>query len=475
MPKPFRLRLLPLTAFVLLAASGHSAEVAKPASALAMPALKVDASPLGAGTGGRVASYADMLEPVQQAVVSVHSSVTVRRPPGFGGRRGGGSATPRKQEGLGSGVIVSPDGFILTNNHVVEDADELTVTLADNREFKARLIGADEKTDIAVIKIDAGKLPAVTLADSDKLRVGDIVFAIGNPLGVGQTVTMGIVSATGRTELGILDDVAGYEDFIQTDAAINMGNSGGPLVDAKGRLIGLNSAIISPSSGSIGIGFSIPANLAASIMRSLVENGGKVVRGYLGVGGETLTAERAEAAKLPRETRGVVVVEVAAASPAAKAGLRNDDVITAVGGHTIASLQDFRLTVSQMAPGSDVVVKLYHDGKADTRTVRLAKLEETLDELLPGVRVIPYTPAAARALGLRRGGAAAAPTSGLIVSDVKNNSAYAEQLAPGQVISQINQTEVTDLDAARKLLRAGANVLSIYSRGVLGDITVNVR
>ena len=473
----FFLRILPI---VVLLASGLGRLVAadsKSTPAVAMPVLKLDASPVGAGSAGHLASYADMLEPVQQAVVSVHSIVMVRRTAGFG-RRGGGSGggQPRKQEGLGSGVIVSPDGFILTNNHVVEGADELTVSLADDHEFKARLIGADEKTDIAIIKIDASKLPALTLADSDKVRVGDIVFAIGNPLGVGQTVTSGIVSAKGRTDLGILDDVGGYEDFIQTDAAINMGNSGGPLVDARGRLVGLNSAIISPSSGSIGIGFSIPVNLVASIMRNLIENGGKVVRGFLGVGGETLTAERADAAKLPKDTKGVFITEVAADSPAAKAGLKPDDVITSVGGHAVASIQEFRLTVSQMAPGRDVAVKFLHAGKPDARNVRLAQLDETLTDLLPGVRAIPLTPAAARSLGGGgRGNATPPPTGGLVVSEVKNNSAYADQLAPGQVILQINQIDVTDLAAARSLLKPGPNVVSLYSRGTYRDVTITVR
>ncbi|MFY7851451.1 MAG: S1C family serine protease, partial [Brevundimonas sp.] len=198
-----------------------------------------------------------------------------------------------RQEGLGSGVIVSPDGYILTNNHVIEGADELKVTLADDRDFPARIVGTDPKTDVAVLKIEAEGLPVLTLADSDRVRVGDIAFAVGNPLGVGQTVTMGIVSAKGRSRLGLLERVSGYEDFIQTDAAINMGNSGGALIDARGRLIGVNSAIISPSRGNIGIGFAIPVNLARFIMNSLVETGA-VARGYLGVTSDTLTAELAE-------------------------------------------------------------------------------------------------------------------------------------------------------------------------------------
>ncbi len=437
-----------------------------------MPLLKLDGSVLGTTVGGRVASYADVLEPVQQAVVSIHSTMTVRRPSGF---RRGGSAPPRKREGLGSGVIVSPDGFIITNNHVVDGADELSVSLTDNREFKARIIGADDKTDIAVIKIEASKLPSVTLADSDKIRVGDIVFAIGNPLGVGQTVTSGIVSAKGRTELGILDDVDGYEDFIQTDAAINMGNSGGALIDAKGRLVGINSAIISPSDGSIGIGFAIPVNLAASIMHSLVENGGQVPRGYLGVSSETLTADQADSLKLPHDTHGVKVTDVSADSPAAKAGLKPDDVIIAINEHAVASLPDLRLTIAQIAPGSMAVIKFMRLGQEKSQKVSLARLDETINDLLPGVRVVPFSTGTASIFGGRRGNGAAPPTSGLVISAVKSSSAYVDELVPGQIIMQINRADVTDLASARKLIRPGANVFSIYYRSNAADVTITVR
>ena len=233
----------------------------------------VDSSELGPGAdaAGRVQSYADVLEPVQRAVVSVYSTKIIKERiainPFFRQFFGNIPDQEResRQEGLGSGVIVSADGYILTNNHVVEGADELKVTLADDRDFMAKVVGTDPKTDVAVLKIEAEGLPTVTLADSDKLRVGDVVFDVGNPLGVGQTVTMGIISAKGRSKLGLLENVSGYEDFIQTDAAINMGNSGGALVDARGRLIGINSAIITPSRGSVGIGFAIPVNLARFI------------------------------------------------------------------------------------------------------------------------------------------------------------------------------------------------------------------
>ncbi|NBY68188.1 MAG: protease Do, partial [Betaproteobacteria bacterium] len=248
-------------------------------------------------------------------VVSIYSSKTVKQRvvnPML--RQYFGDAAPEqerdsKQEGLGSGVIISDDGYILTNNHVIEGADELKVSLSDEREFTAKVIGADPKTDVAVIKIEAENLPAITLADSDKLRVGDVVFAVGNPLGVGQTVTMGIVSAKGRNQLRLLENVAGYENFIQTDAAINMGNSGGALVDAKGRLVGVNSAIISPSRGNIGIGFAIPVNFAAYVMNSLIATG-TVSRGYLGVSSETVTADVAEQLGLPKDAKGVAITDI---------------------------------------------------------------------------------------------------------------------------------------------------------------------
>lgn len=300
-----------LTAFGLPLLAKDTAPVKK-------PTLHVDSSPVSDGKSPLVASYADVLEPVQKAVVSVYSKKIIRERVAMNplmqqllGEMPD-QERERKEEGLGSGVIISPDGYILTNNHVVEGADELKVGLSDDREYLAKVIGTDPKTDVAVIKIEAENLPTLTLADSDKLRVGDVVFAVGNPLGVGQTVTSGIVSAKGRNQLGLLE--GGYESFIQTDAAINMGNSGGALVDARGRLVGINSAIISNTRGSIGLGFAIPINLASSVLQSLITTG-TVTRGFLGVSAQTVIADDAAALGLPVGVRGAMITDVTPASP----------------------------------------------------------------------------------------------------------------------------------------------------------------
>jgi serine protease Do/serine protease DegQ len=366
-----------------------------------------------------------------------------------------------RQEGLGSGVIVSPDGYILTNNHVIEGADELKVTLADDRDFPARIVGTDPKTDVAVLKIEAEGLPVLTLADSDRVRVGDIAFAVGNPLGVGQTVTMGIVSAKGRSRLGLLERVSGYEDFIQTDAAINMGNSGGALIDARGRLIGVNSAIISPSRGNIGIGFAIPVNLARFIMNSLVETG-TVARGYLGVTSDTLTAELAEQLGLVRGTRGVIVTEIDAASPAEAAGLRRADVIVALNGQNVLTWEDLRVLVAQSLPDSKVSLKVLRDGKARTVEVELGRVIDNPDELVAGVEAAPLTPEVRRRLGLND-----SRIAGLVVTRVSEDSPHRGRLAEGMVILEINRAPVPDLAAGRERIRSGRNLLAVFDgRGI---------
>jgi Do/DeqQ family serine protease len=475
-----RFRALVAVLFVTFCAAGAADE--KTASALPPPVLKIDNAPLvDAHSAGLVMSYADVVEPVQQAVVSVYSTRVI--PERLTNQRGSGFPAPT-EDGLGSGVIVSPNGYILTNNHVVADADELKVSLNDGRELKATVIGTDEKTDIAIIHIEADHLPVVTLADSDKLRVGDVVFAIGNPLEVGQTVTMGIISAKGRTNLGLIDG-NGYEDFLQTDAAINMGNSGGALIDAKGRLVGINSAIITggnpQSEGNIGIGFAIPINLAAGIMHSLVENHGKVVRGYLGVQADTLTTTSSETFKLPPDLKGVLVAEVPADGPAAKAGLRRNDVILSIGGHPIPTVQELRLTVSQMAPGTAVDVQMLRDGKPSSVQVTLAVLPDTnddKDQILPGVTVHAIDEEYRQRFNLDDAAA------GLLIVDVAQNSAYGRYLRMGVVILSINNTPVTEVDAAKKLLHKGSNdfsTISIFGRrggsggGQTRDITVDVR
>lgn len=454
-------------------AAGLRATVKDATATRKVPVLKIDPSPLTDGKTPVVTSYADVLEPVQKAVVSVYSTKIVREHVAVNPflRQFFGDIPDQerehKEEGLGSGVIISPDGYILTNNHVVEGADELKVSLSDDRELMAKVIGSDPKTDIAVIKVDAEKLPTITLADSDNIRVGDIVFAVGNPLAVGQTVTMGIVSAKGRS-VGLLEDVSGYESFIQTDAAINMGNSGGALVDAKGRLIGINSAIISPSRGNIGIGFAVPINLAANVMRSLVETG-TVSRGYLGVSSESLTPDDAEALGLPRDTKGVNITDVTPGSAADKSGLKRGDIIVGINGKPIDAQRDLRIAIAQMPPGTKVKLDISRDGKKQTVEVTLGKLDEKPNELLTGVDVAPLSTEARKRLNIP------GRLNGLLITAVDEDSPYAERLLPDVLIVQIDRTEATDLETARRALRPGRHVLYVYYRGGLRGFGIDVK
>ena len=429
------------------------------------PELKTDTTPVTEGKAV-VTSYADVVEPIQKAVVSVYSKKIVRdqfaiNP--FTGRIVGG---PREEDGLGSGVIISADGYILTNNHVVEGADELKVSLPDEREFTAKVIGADPKTDIAVIKVETDNLPTAVLADSDKLRVGDVVFAVGNPLGVGQTVTMGIVSAKGRN-VKILEDVQGYESFIQTDAAINMGNSGGALIDAKGRLIGINSAILSPSRGNIGIGFAVPINLAASIMRSLVENG-SVVRGYLGVATTSLGPEDAEVMGLPKNIRGLAIDDVPKGTPAETAGLNVGDVITAIDDKPITTVDDLRLMIAQMAPGSKIKLEVYRKGKKQTIDATLGTLNEHPNEILTGIEAAPLTEQQRRPLRMRDG------MDGIMITKVDEKSPYADRLTEGMVIVQIDNEDAVDVATTRALLKPGRHSLLVIRNGAR-RLTIEVK
>jgi Do/DeqQ family serine protease len=455
-----------LTAFasalgLAVAAHGATGDAAPPAK---MPEIKRDATALNDAKSGVILSYADVLEPVEKEVVSIDSTRTIHERVQANPllRQFFGDIPDQDREskemGLGSGVIVSSDGYILTNNHVVADADELTVEFSDGRKFPAKVVGADPKTDIAVVKIDAVGLPAVTFADSDKLRVGDVVFAVGNPLGVGETVTMGIVSAKGRNNLGILDDVKGYEDFIQTDAAINMGNSGGALVDARGRFVGINSAIVSPSRGNIGIGFAVPVNMAASVMKSLIETG-TVSRGFLGVSGEAVTPDIAEQVHLPKDANGLIISDTEVDSPADKAGIKRGDVIVAVNGKQIHDQDDLRLTISQMSPGSKVTLNVARDGKPMVVNVTLAQFSEKPNELLPGVEVGKLTDDVRRHLGID------SRITGLVVAKVDEKSTYAPDLPQGAVIVEINRSPVEDLAAAKSLLHSGHNLLLVYYQG----------
>jgi serine protease Do/serine protease DegQ len=462
---PLRFTLLSFAVIALAFVPRASAEEKK---ALPQPELKVDRSPVTTGMETRVASYADVVEPAQKAVVSVYSKRLVReqvRLDIFTGRLSGGN---HEEDGLGSGVIISPDGYILTNNHVVEGADELKVALSDDHEVIAKVIGADPKTDIAVIKIDAKDLPAITLADSDKTRVGDLVFALGNPLGVGQTVTMGIVSAKGRSKLGLLDQVGGYESFIQTDASINMGNSGGALIDAKGRLVGINSAILSPSKGNIGIGFAIPVNLAATIMHSLVETG-KVARGFLGVSTDTITAEVAEQLGLPKDAKGVLLSDISPDGPADKAGLKRNDAVLAIDGKPVDSREELRFIIAQSLPGSTVNLSVVRDGKTRSIPVALGKLVENPNELLTGIQAEPLGVDARRRLQID------ARITGLLVTAVAEDSLYRDRLAPDAVIVEIDRQAVTDFNSAKNALQPGRHLLLVYYRGQISYQLLTVK
>src|SRR6184192_4402195 len=328
-----------------------------------------------------ITTFAPIVEKVAPSVVTVFTTQTVSR----GGsafpfsddalRQFFGGQLPQRQgkqtlQGLGSGVIVSADGYILTANHVVSGAEEIMVGLGvDLRKYKAKKIGTDPGTDVALLKIEEKNLPAITFADSDKARAGDIVLAVGNPFGLRQTVTMGIISAVGRGGMGIVD----YENFIQTDAAINMGNSGGALVDATGRLLGINTAIFSRSGGNQGVGFAIPANLARDVMQSLREKG-RVVRGYIGALVQTLTPELAEAMKLKGQPTGALVGEVAPKTPSEKAGMKTGDVITAVKGKKISDARELRLIIGSMAPGSKAQMEVNREHTSEIVNVELAEM-----------------------------------------------------------------------------------------------------
>jgi serine protease Do len=352
----------------------------------------------------------------------------------------------------GSGFIVSQDGYILTNNHVVEDAEKITVTLLDGRELQAKLIGTDPSTEVAVVKIDANNLHALEMANSDTLEVGEWVIAIGNPFGLSHTVTAGIVSAKGRSGLGL----STYEDFIQTDAAINPGNSGGPLVDLDGKVVGINTAIVG-SSGNIGIGMAIPINMAKNVYDQLVEKG-KVVRGFLGVTIQDLTPELAESFKL-KDVKGVVVPDVSPDSAATNAGLKAGDIVTAFDGQPVEKAAEFQRRVAMKKPGSEVEITVLRDGKKHTLT---AKLEErpserqmaenvknqTAEKL--GLTVQNLTDNLAKQFGF-------VGQKGVLVTDIEPGSPAANAgIQPGSLIQQVNRKPVDSVDEFRENVEKSA-------------------
>lgn len=340
--------------------------------------IPVFEAPAGASTGGGTGSFREAAKLASPAVVSINTSKAPTDNPHandpwfrffFGDQ-----APSQPQSGLGSGVIVSPAGYILTNNHVIEEADEIQVILNDGRQTIAQVIGTDPETDLAILKIGLTDLPVITLGQSDELQIGDQVLAIGNPFGVGQTVTSGIVSALGRTQLGINT----FENFIQTDAAINPGNSGGALVDTSGHLMGINTAIYSRSGGSMGIGFAIPTSTARTVMEAIVKDG-KVTRGWIGVEPQELSPELAESFGV-RSGQGVIITGVLQNGPAAQAGMRPGDVVTAVAGREVRTVPDLLSAVASLSPGKKA-------------TLDVQRRENVLQiEVIPGQRNVPRNP-----------------------------------------------------------------------------------
>lgn len=321
-------------------------------------------------------SYAEAAKKAVPAVVHIYTSQQVKVPRSpfmddpffrhfFGDRYG---EQTQRRSGLGSGVIVNAEGYVLTNNHVVEGADEIEVALNDGRKLKAKVVGTDPESDLAVIRLKTSeKLPVITFAQSENLRVGDVVLAIGNPFGVGQTVTSGIVSALGRSHLGINT----FENFIQTDAAINPGNSGGALVDSNGNLVGINTAIYSQSGGSMGIGFAIPVSLARGVLEQIVKNG-SVTRGWIGVEIQEITAELAESFRLP-SSQGALIAGVMRGSPADKAGIKPGDVLLAIGERTVTDAQEMLSRIASLEPGQNIPFRIRRGSQETTVTVAIGK------------------------------------------------------------------------------------------------------
>ena len=457
---------------VQAAGAAHAAPASAPAPA---------APAIAAG----VSSYAPVVDQVTPSVVTIRVGRKAQASPAalpfsdprfreFFGRefdeRGSGGRAPRmpREEGLGSGVIVNPDGYILTNHHVVAGADRVEVELSDRRVLTATVVGDDAPSDLAVLKVQATGLRTIPLADSDKARVGDVVLAIGNPLGIGQTVTSGILSAKGRTT-GTGD--GSFQDFLQTDAPINRGNSGGALVNLQGELLGINSQILSPSGGSIGLGFAIPSNMAKNVMSQLISSG-SVRRAKLGVMVQPITADLASSLGLS-DVRGALVNQVEPGSPAERAGLEQGDVITEVAGRRVSDGNELRNAISSTTPGTSVALKIVRDGRASDVSAKLDELKAQADEndrdergnsTSPGrfgMSVTPLTPDLAREYSLPPS------TKGVVVTDLDPDGAAAESgVQPNDVIEKVNGRPTTTVAELKTAIEHtdGKPVLVLVSR-----------
>ena len=456
--------------------------------------LPPPAAPPPTTSPGLRTSYAEVVKRVSASVVTIRTESRARAPRQFPfvddpffRRFFGEPSTPapeRRLRGLGSGVIVTADGYILTNHHVIDGAQQIEVDLQGPRTITAKLVGSDPPSDLAVLKIDVSGLAPLALADSDKALVGDVVLAIGNPLGIGQTVTLGIISAKGR-RTGLSN--GSFEDFLQTDAPINRGNSGGALVDSNGDLVGINSQIVSPSGGSIGIGFAIPSNMARNVLDQLVKQG-KVTRGHLGVVVQAVTEDIAASLKLS-VARGIIVSQVQPASAAERAGLKRGDVILALNGNVVFDPNSFRNDIAGTPPGRTVTLRIWRKGNEE-------ELRPTLGEFVPeeraakpteesspetgasdngklGIAVQPLTPALAQELGI------SVDTQGLVVVEVDPSGPAADAgIERGDVIEQVNQETVSsaaDLSAAAE--RSGKNplLLLVNHRGTTIFVTIRPR
>ena len=432
-------------------------------SVLTAPMMSVAETPTEVAAGQVMPSLAPMLEKVWPSVVSI--SVEGKQKSNaaqmdddipeefkffFGPDMFDRDRAPRNFKGLGSGAIINAEkGYVLTNNHVIKDADKITVQLHDGREFKAKVIGADEMSDVALIQVEKPKnLTALKLADSDKLRVGDFTVAIGNPFGLGQTVTSGIVSALGRS-MG--SDSGTYENYIQTDAAVNRGNSGGPLINLNGELIGINTAILSPSGGNAGIAFAIPSNMANNLVQQILEFG-EVRRGMLGIKGGELNADLAQAFDIEAK-KGAFISEVMPGSAADKAGLKAGDVITAINGQTISSFAEMRAKIATSGAGKEIDLTYLRDGKSNNAKVTLQSDDQTqtrANGLLPaldGAELNNYDEK-----GMK----------GVAITKIKPNS-LAEQrgLKSGDVIIGINRQKVENLGQLRKILESKPSAIAL--------------